>query len=260
MTGHFTTISGEGTKDDPRYVYSYGSGRLTKEQHDWLHRALNDARVAKRAAPGGGRQLSYLVAWEVRAHLIRTFGYGNFDVHVHDDHLVYVRDIEVGSQNKPGWEVAYKASVTLTIRDKDGFEICSYTESAVGSASGSVDLGGLHDNALKTAASDALKRCAINLGTQFGLSLYDAGNTKDVVFKVLISPDGSQTDTPSEAAGADLTDAQAKALRHTLGAEIATEATDPAPGETSDGAAPGFPNRIDTPEQAAAAVHDKRKR
>jgi hypothetical protein len=35
--------------------------------------------------------------------------------------------------------------------------------------------------AIKTAESDALKRAAINLGTQFGLSLYNNGSPKDVV-------------------------------------------------------------------------------
>ena len=41
--------------------------------------------------------------------------------------------------------------------------------------------GEAHDMAIKTAESDALKRAAINLGTQFGLSLYDEGSMKDVV-------------------------------------------------------------------------------
>jgi hypothetical protein len=39
--------------------------------------------------------------------------------------------------------------------------------------------------ALKTAESDALKRAAIYLGTQFGLSLYKNGETADVVRRVL---------------------------------------------------------------------------
>ena len=39
--------------------------------------------------------------------------------------------------------------------------------------------------AVKTAESDALKRAAINLGTQFGLSLYADGATRDVVGKTL---------------------------------------------------------------------------
>ena len=39
--------------------------------------------------------------------------------------------------------------------------------------------------AIKTAESQAFKRCAINLGDQFGLSLYNNGGTASVVRAVL---------------------------------------------------------------------------
>jgi hypothetical protein len=39
--------------------------------------------------------------------------------------------------------------------------------------------------AIKTAESDALKRAAINLGDQFGLSLYNNGATAPVVIQTL---------------------------------------------------------------------------
>ena len=39
--------------------------------------------------------------------------------------------------------------------------------------------------AVKTAESDALKRAAINLGDQFGLSLYNNGSTAPVVTQTL---------------------------------------------------------------------------
>jgi hypothetical protein len=65
---------------------------------------------------------------------------------------------------------------TLTIHDLG----CRYTEAAVGSAS-LPRRGEAHDMAIKTAESDGLKRAAINLGTQFGLSLYNDGTLKDVV-------------------------------------------------------------------------------
>jgi hypothetical protein len=39
--------------------------------------------------------------------------------------------------------------------------------------------------AIKTAESQAFKRCAINLGDQFGLSLYNNGGTGSVVRAVL---------------------------------------------------------------------------
>ncbi len=190
------------------------SGGLTIEQHNVLARPINPSRVAKRSG-GGGKQLSYLESWDVRAHLIRMFGYCNYDAEVTDSHLVFQRDVKLGeNKDRDGWEVAYAATVRLTIRDPKGHRLCRYAESAVGSETGSVGLGDLHDNALKTAASDALKRCAINLGNQFGLSLYDHGTTTDVIKRTLVTPNGTQP------VNADLSPAQTEMLQESLGAEI----------------------------------------
>jgi hypothetical protein len=103
--------------------------------------------------------------------------------------------------------------------------LCRYTESAIGSTSGPASMvGEHHDNAIKTAASDALKRCAINLGTQFGLSLYDDGSTRDVVKNTLVKPVGyEEPPTPEEAV---------KNLNHTLGAQQVAEEAPVAPEET----------------------------
>src|SRR5690606_16452669 len=91
-------------------------------------------------------------------------------------------------------EVVYSCHVRLTIRDPKGRHLCRHSEAAAGSASGPFSqLGDLHDNALKSAESDALKRCAINLGTQFGLSLYKDGAFADVIKKVLVVPEGVST-------------------------------------------------------------------
>jgi Rad52/22 family double-strand break repair protein len=225
---------------------------ISAEQYAYLLNPIRSNRIAHRSQ--GGKDLSYLESWDVRAHLIRIFGFGNFDLDMLDYHLVYQRDIEIGRDNpKPGWEVAYSARMSLTVR-VDGEELCRYTEAAVGSASGSVDLGGLHDNALKTAASDAMKRCAINLGTQFGLSLYDNGSRNDVVRTTLVKPDGTERITPSEAAGADLSPEAQAALVHSLGAVPANDTPDTAPEATPPADGPQFERKIDTPSTAAAAV------
>ena len=47
---------------------------LNEAQVEQLLRPLNPSRVAKRSQ--AGRQLSYLEAWDVKAHLIRIFGFG----------------------------------------------------------------------------------------------------------------------------------------------------------------------------------------
>lgn len=161
---------------------------LNKDQYEQLLKPLNRSRVATRSQ--AGRNLSYLEAWDVKAHLIRIFGFGGWSSEVLDASLAFEDQNEKGQ-----WNVGYKVTLRLTVfgtsevydvrgrRDRD----CIYTETAVGSAT-LPQRGEAHDMAVKTAESDALKRAAINLGTQFGLSLYDNGSTNDVVRTTL---DGS---------------------------------------------------------------------
>lgn len=56
-------------------------------------------------------------------------------------------------------------------------------------------LGDAHDQAMKTALSQGLKRCAANLGDQFGMSLYNGGSYDAVVLGTLAGPvvEGSET-------------------------------------------------------------------
>jgi recombination DNA repair RAD52 pathway protein len=172
---------------------------LSPEQYVRLRGALNGTRVAKRSQ--GGKQLSYLESWDVRAHLIRMFGYGNFDINLIDQHLVGTREYMGGRDNdKEMVECSWFAKVELVIRDEKGYHLCTYSDAAIGSTSGPRNMiGEHHDNAMKTAASDALKRCAINLGTQFGLSLYDDGTTRDVVRGTLVKPEGYEEPTADDA-------------------------------------------------------------
>jgi recombination DNA repair RAD52 pathway protein len=149
---------------------------LTPEQYEQLMKPLHPSRVAKRAG-GGGRTLSYLEAWDVKAHLIRIFGFGAWSADVIESSLAYEE------KNGNNWSVGYKVVLRLSIPSLD----CTYTEAAVGSAQ-LPQRGEAHDMAIKTAESDCLKRAAINLGTQFGLSLYDDGNMNDVVIKTLAEP------------------------------------------------------------------------
>ena len=147
---------------------------ITVEQQEILIKGLNGNRVAQRKG-GGGRSLSYLEAWDVKAHLIRIFGFGGFSSEVLSAEQVFEEKME------KNWSVGYKVVLQLTVRSLD----CTYTEAAVGSAM-LPQRGEAHDMAVKTAESDALKRAAINLGDQFGLSLYNNGSTSPVVIQTLV--------------------------------------------------------------------------
>ena len=153
---------------------------ITPQQYDQLLKPLNPSRVAQRKG-GGGKSLSYLEAWDVKAHLIRLFGFGGWSADVLETQLAYEEQTE-----RQTWGVAYRVILRLSIPALG----CTYTEAAVGSSM-LAQRGEAHDMAIKTAESDALKRAAINLGTQFGLSLYDNGSTQDVVKATLVKPEGS---------------------------------------------------------------------
>jgi hypothetical protein len=231
------------------YDHLFGRGRVTAEQWDYLLKPIRSTRLARREQ--GGKTLTYLESWDVRAHLTRIFGFGNFDVMVHDEQHIANRDYMSNPKTgdpKPMVEVIWKAMVTLVIRDSNGGEIARYTEGAVGATSGPASmLGEHHDNALKTAASDALKRCAINLGTQFGLSLYDNGNRNDVVKTTIVLPPGA---TPPEiATTAEQRQALADSVGVTAGEDKGNEgAQAPAGGEEGEANPPAG----DADAQAAA--------
>ena len=90
--------------------------------------------------------------------------------------MIFRELVPSSQQGKTTWKVVYEATVQLTIHQTGAV----YTESAI--ADGVLpDFTEAADAALKSAESDALKRCAIFLGTQFGLSLYQNGSLVDVI-------------------------------------------------------------------------------
>lgn len=165
---------------------------ITREQYEFLIEGLAQSRIGKN--PKG---FSHLQAWDVRRHLIRVFGFGGFDIETKA--LDLVAQIEVPPNQptgKPRWTVIYRAEVRLVVKDATGREIAHFEDAAAGDSQNQPGLGDAHENALKTALSQALKRCAVNMGDQFGLSLYNGGRPNPVVNRSLVVPDGSAD--PSE--------------------------------------------------------------
>jgi recombination DNA repair RAD52 pathway protein len=151
---------------------------LTWHQQLALMSPLNPARVSKRD------NMSYLEAWDVKASLIKVFGFGGFSSELIESEILDVREVPNRSNpNKMNQKVTAKAVVRLTIHQTGAV----YTEAAI-AGSMQPDITESMDMAIKSAESDALKRAAIFLGTQFGLSLYNAGRTTDIVQRVF-APD-----------------------------------------------------------------------
>ena len=134
---------------------------------------INANRVASRSE--SGKRLSYVEAWDIKATLIKVFGYGGFSAEVIESDVIRVFETpQKRDPNKMNTVAICKATVRLTIHATGAV----YTEVATGQNS-QPDAGKAIDTAFKSAESDALKRAAIYLGTQFGLSLY-AGTHENV--------------------------------------------------------------------------------
>jgi hypothetical protein len=135
--------------------------------------------------------LSHMEAYDIRAHLNRIFGFGHWSADVIEMTLMY-EEKTTTKAGKPAYAVGYRAGLRLTVCDPDGATLASFTEYA---ASGQVmpdfKRGDAHDFAMKTAESQALKRCATNLGDQFGLSLYNNGSLLPLVIKTLVMPEAA---------------------------------------------------------------------
>jgi hypothetical protein len=169
---------------------------FNKSQQDILLKGLNPSRVEKRKQ--AGMNLSYLSQHDVRAHLIRLFGFGGFDLTTDEADVVFQDE----SDGK--WEVGCKVTMSLTVRDEYGNTVCTYSETAIGT-SRQGRRGEALDMAMKTASSDAMKRACINLGDQFGLSLYNNGQTAPIVQATLVS---AYEDAPVQPVEAPVSDEQ----------------------------------------------------
>lgn len=206
---------------------------LTALQLERLHADLHPARVATRDQ--GGRQLTYLEAYDVRATLIRIFGYGGFSAEVIDTRITHESQYTPANQDRMLWRIGVMCTFRLTIHQTGAV----YTESAAASQSGP-DYGEVLDFAIKTAESDALKRCATNLGTTFGLSLYN-GTLTDVVRTVFAPEQASIVEDLKVARGdgeqAAAAKARLQARLKTTGPADPAPTTTPEPAETSEGPA-----------------------
>lgn len=158
---------------------------LNTAQTDFLTQPIAESRVEK-----DGKGMRHVAAWDIRRHLLRIFGWGGFDIET--KRLECITQVE----SKPDqWTVVYLAEVKLTIKSPHGAILATFEDGATGDARNQRSLGDAHDLAMKSALSGGLKRCAVNLGDQFGLSLYAKGITGAVVGRTLATmTDGDRDD------------------------------------------------------------------
>lgn len=161
---------------------------LTQIQRDTLLRPIRKDRVKQTQGN------SYLEAWDVIAYLTKVFGFEGWDkeiVHlgvIAADHVTWRPKDKQGNllPEKQGWNVCYRCDMRLVVRDPEGNTVKIIEDASTGAATHQPDLADAHDLAMKSAISGALKRCAKDLGDQFGLGLYDNGSTAPCLGRVVI--------------------------------------------------------------------------
>ena len=165
------------------------SGQLTRAQVETLLRPIKPKRVLQ----ANGQ--SHIPAYDIAAHLNRIFGFGGWEKEILDLRLVTEAETTTkgyeGKPGKPAWAVTYSCTMRLTIKDPSGVVVARYEDGACGSST-QPQRGEAHDMALKSAISYALKRCAKDLGDQFGLSLYNGGQVTALVCTTLVMPGEEQ--------------------------------------------------------------------
>lgn len=161
---------------------------LTAKQVDTLLRPINPRRVLH------AQGQSHVAAFDVIAHLSRVFGFGGWDKEIISLDLVHERHTEPEGKSQGRWWVTYRCVMRLTVRDPDGAVLCRLEDAATGSAQNMPSPAEAHDFAVKNAVSYALKRCAKDLGDQFGLSLYNKGFTGQLVQATLVHPTDAAPD------------------------------------------------------------------
>lgn len=158
---------------------------LTPEQLTMLLTPLNPTRVKQHKGN------AHLEAWDVRRWLTRIFGFAGWDDDILSMECIHSVTSPIGSDPSPlkhRCTAVYRVTMRLTVKDQQGNVLGHWDDGATGEGINQVSVGDAHDLALKAALSQALKRCAVNLCDQFGLSLYNEGDIRGVVVRTLGHP------------------------------------------------------------------------
>lgn len=175
---------------------------LTGAQVEALIQPLHPSRVRTK------QNQAHLEAWDIRRHLLRVFGWGGWDFEVVSCDCILERSVWTSEKaeetHKGKHTVAYRVVGRLRIKDVEGNTLAVFEDGATGAAQNQPGFADAHDMALKTAMSQALKRCAVNLGDRFGLSLYNKGSAAAVVGKSLAHPSQEEVEATDHVEAGEL--------------------------------------------------------
>jgi hypothetical protein len=173
-------------------------GRFTPDQVERLLRPIKPERVYE----ANGQ--SHVAGWDVTAHLTRMFGFGGWEKEILDLAMVCEEHAPSWSKDKKNWFVTYRCTLRLRIFDADRNVVVEIDDVGTGTSPNLPGRGDAHDFAVKNAVTYALKRCAKDLGDQFGLALY--AKTKNAVVGMTLVDGPAKGDEPEvnvEGEGSD---------------------------------------------------------
>jgi hypothetical protein len=159
---------------------------LSEKQVSTLLQPIHPRRVTQRNDNG----MSHVEGYDIRAELNRVFGFGRWDMEVVDQVLLREEQVKT-SKGGNGWNVVYRSRVRLTVKSPDGTPLSVQEATHVGENT-HPSFGESHGNAVTNSETYALRRCAINFGDQFGLSLYNKGSQAATVRWTLVHPDSEK--------------------------------------------------------------------
>jgi DNA recombination protein Rad52 len=162
-------LFGKAAKEKPAAERTIAEGArlaLTTDQIAELKKPLDEKRIERRKAKFG--QVEYLPTWDIIQRANEIFGYGGWNRQI-------VRLEKVFEEENEGtYNVAYLCEYRIIIGD------IVHEDVGFGTAVNYPEPTAAYEKAVKTAVSDALKRCFRALGPQFGLTLYQHGVGRDV--------------------------------------------------------------------------------
>lgn len=144
--------------------------RSLQDIENQLNDQIDPSSIKEREG-GGGKTLSYLEGHTVIGRLNRVFGPLGWASQTSKLDLVFSGEVD-NRYGKKSHCVSYIAQVRLVVQGPDG-KATEHTCTGYGDGMDANNPGKAHELAVKEAETDALKRCAKNLGNSMGLELYD---------------------------------------------------------------------------------------
>lgn len=159
--------------------------------------------VVKQRDGGGGRSLSYLEGHYVINRLNEVLGQGNWEYDTEEMRLVYEGKI-TNNYGKQIFTCHYVSKVRLAVfglNDEDVRYGRSFSDYGYGDGTDKSNPGKAHELAVKEAVTDAIKRCAKNLGMSMGLALYSKDQENVTDEPVETNVDGVRNEPETQNAG-----------------------------------------------------------